>query len=127
MNEDLYNNPMIDMAKSSLTPNQMEEYKKIGEHMYNNEMYKNVELNTKTQKSTDNEIAIYASESLKSGLHPKELSEKEISCLSTFFGKQWYEKFDYTIDDIPKYFIRDGMKLSRQQKRFLERKLKKKL
>jgi hypothetical protein len=126
MNQDLYNNPMVDMAKKSLTPKQLEEYKKIGEYMYNTEMYRDVELNLKTQKkSTDEEIAFYAYESLKSGLNPKELSQKEISCLKNLLGEKWYEKFDYTIDDVPKYIFGGNEKLSRQQRRFLERKMKK--
>ena len=31
---DLFNNPMVNNALKAMTPEQIEEYKKIGEHMY---------------------------------------------------------------------------------------------
>ena len=61
-NIDLFNNPMVDSAKKALTPEQMEEYKKIGEYMYNNDVFKSGGNIVNTEES----ILMYAVESLRS-------------------------------------------------------------
>jgi hypothetical protein len=118
---DLFDNPMIDAAKKALTPEQIEEYKKIGEYMYNNDIFKN----TGNILNTEENILVYATESLRSGLNPSELSQQEKQCLISTYGDNWYEKFGFTKDEILKDILNIDKAVSRQQRRYLERKMNK--
>lgn len=133
---DLFNNPIIENAKKALTEEQKEEYKKIGEYMYKDIDYKNVE--TKTKVATDEETIYYASEALKAGGDPNDLSVDELKLLNKTYGEKWYERFNLTKDEVPKeslsmneLIIKDAedklknLKMSRQQKRAMERLIEK--
>lgn len=134
---DLFNNPMIESAKKSLTPEQIEEYKRIGEYMYNNVDFKNAS-NIKTAK--DEDILAYASEALKSGADPHDLAEGEIELLVKTYGEKWYERFNLEESEVPKPKTKMSiaeevfqkaeekaktLDLSRQQRRAMERKIEK--
>lgn len=100
---DLFNNPMVSSAKKALTAEQQEEYKKVGEYMYKNLNYNEIEASSMINKKPSNEdLAFYAMEAIKAGGHPRDLSEAELNALTQVFGVKWYEKFDYTEKDIPK-------------------------
>jgi len=120
-NNDLFNNPMVESAKKALTPEQMEEYKKIGEYMYNNDVFKSGGNIVNTEES----ILMYAVESLRSGLNPSELSQQEKQCLISTYGDNWYEKFGFSGDEILRDVLNIDKAVSRQQRRYLERKMKK--
>lgn len=120
-NNDLFNNPMVESAKKALTPEQIEEYKKIGEYMYNNNMYNDSNIPVNTEEN----ILSYAIQSLRSGLKPSELSQSEKQCLISTYGDNWYEKFDFTKDDILNDVLNIDKAVSRQQRRYLERRMKK--
>jgi len=133
---DLFNNPIIENAKKALTEEQKEEYKKIGEYMYKDIDYKNVE--TKTKVATDEETIYYASEALKAGGDPNDLSVDELKLLNKTYGEKWYERFNLTKHEVPKeslsmneLIIKDAedklknLKMSRQQKRAMERLIEK--
>lgn len=134
---DLFNNPMVDSAKRALTDEQKEEYKRMGEYMYNNQNYNTVETSTINSNPDVKDFAMYAVEALKSGLDPSELSQKERHSLLQVYGENWYEHFGLTKDDIPKESLNPEevlqvveekakqLKLNRKQRRALERKLKK--
>jgi len=101
MNDHIFNNPMVDMAKKALTPEQQAEYKKMGEYMYNNNVYSTVEQGSKIQEPDEAELACYATESLKAGLDPMDLTQKELRALIDLHGDSWYEKFDYKKEEVP--------------------------
>lgn len=90
-----------DFAKKLLTPEQKAEYQKIGEYMYNKCNYNISNVNSKVP--TYQELATYALESIKSGLHPRELSIQEIEAVCKVYGKKWYKKFDYKKSDVPQF------------------------
>lgn len=127
---DLFNNPMIQSARNAMTPEQVEEYKKIGEYMYNNHDYIKIE-NIKESNNTD--LLSYAVQALKSGLDPCDLSKPEIQSLTDTYGEKWYEQFgiDDTKHSLPKLQtqivpISEVLKtLSRQERRKQERENKK--
>lgn len=102
MNNDLFNNPMIDMAKKALTPEQIEDYKRIGEYMYNSTNYQISETGSKIREPTEENLFLYAVEGLKSGLDPNDLSDGELRALIRFYGDNWYEKFGFKKEDVPK-------------------------
>ncbi len=129
---------MIQAAKKALTPQQIEEYKRIGEHMYSNTDYHLADVNNvRVKDSNPTDLLIYATQALRAGGDPKDLTEKELSMLVGVYGDKWYEKFDLDENDIPKQVnsideaineVKRQMKdknLSRQQRRMLERRLNK--
>lgn len=137
---DLYNNPMINAAKKALSPEQMEEYKRIGNYMYNNTNYNTLETTPKINKPTSQELCMYALEFIKAGGEPVNLSEEELNALVQIKGKKWYEEFGFEEKDIPKPMIelldsKEGLeivesqlknlKITRQERRAIERKLEK--
>ena len=99
---DLFNNPMINAAKKALNPEQVEEYKRIGEYMYNSQNYQIAETGSKVTEPTEENLFLYAVEAMKSGLNPMDLSDGELRSLIRFYGERWYEKFDYTENEVPK-------------------------
>lgn len=99
---DLFNNPMVESAKKSMTPEQREYYESIGKHMYTNEKIKLMESGSKVQESTEESKLAYAYMSVKSGLHPDDLTDEELRLLAKYYGKTWYTKFDYKDGDVRK-------------------------
>jgi hypothetical protein len=133
MNSELYNN-----IKRNFSQEQLDEYKKIGEYMYNNVDYKVASQGLNITQPKENDILSYAIQGLKSGLNPDDLTDKEVEILVKTYGDKWYEKFNIDasevvdrsknvqmqiIDDVRKKTSQ--MNLSRQQKRMIERRIKK--
>ena len=135
MNNDLYDNPMIRSAKKQLTKEQLEEYKRIGEYMYNNVDYHQNDVKaSKIKESNPTDLLTYAVQALKSGGDPKDLTPQEINMLVSVYGDKWYEKFGLEEQDVPNPLtnvlneVEKKMKnanLSRQQRRMIEKKLAK--
>jgi hypothetical protein len=135
---DLFNNPFFENAKKSLTEEQKEEYKKIGEYMYNKDIYSTAETKIKSD-ITHEEILFYAVQALKSGINPKDLTQKEIQALTDTYGKYWYEKFGLEKEDVPELTITkedlrtvmedkiNNLQLDRKAKKKLKKKLNKQL
>jgi len=90
------------MKKSFLdgaTEEDKEKYQKFGEKFYNS-------FDVHTGNPSDNTIFMeeslaYVVESLKSGLHPKYLTEDEIVLLQAGYGEDWYKKWGYKKNEIP--------------------------
>lgn len=81
-----------------------EKYRKFGEKFYNS-------FNVNTGAPDDNTIFMeeslaYVIESLKSGLHPKHLTQDEIVLLQAGYGDEWYKKWGYTKRDVPEVNIK---------------------
>ena len=135
-NNDLYDNPMVQAAKKALTPEQIEEYKRIGEYMYNKTDYHLTEVkSSQIKKANPTDLLNYAVQMIKSGGDPKDLTPEEVNMLVGVYGEKWYEQFDLEENDVPKpvpnsvqQYIEQKMKdmnLSRQQRRMVERQLNK--
>lgn len=100
-NNDLFNNPMVDAARKAMTPEQIEEYKKVGEYMYNSVDYRIKEIGSKVKSADKNDLVEYASQALNSGLDPHDLSSEELRALIEEFGEDWYTHFDYKKEEVP--------------------------
>lgn len=98
---DLFNNPMVEAAMKALTPEQKEEYKRIGEYMFSTD-YLQTEKKREDDKENPDDILRYADEALKAGLDPMDLSKKEVQLLTDMRGPKWYEEYDYEEDEVPK-------------------------
>jgi hypothetical protein len=102
---DLFNNPMVEAAKKSMTPEQLEEYKRVGEYMYNNDVYKVSEIGSKVKQPENSDLILYSTQALKSGGSPHDLSGAELRALIDVYGDKWYERFGFTQDEVPKPVI----------------------
>lgn len=85
-----------------------EKYLKFGERFYNSF---DVDTGAPIQDETGNplicmeEALAYVVESLKSGLHPCHLTYDEAMIVKAGYGDQWYEKWGYTVEDIPSEWL----------------------
>jgi hypothetical protein len=96
---------MFDTLRSKFMEQVPEEnqaaYKRFGEKFHSSF---NVNTGSPVDLSTINmeESLAYVVESLKSGLHPRYLSEDEVVMLRAGYGDKWYEKWEYTEKDLQK-------------------------
>ena len=101
---DLFTNPMVQQAKQAMTQEQLDEYKRIGEEMYNTVDFVNSEIidnpslpgSKSLHDSTPQEIieaVAYIVEAMKSGLHPDYLDDNEKEVCKAFYGDDWKSKF----------------------------------
>jgi len=114
-----------EMAKNALSPEEKEKYRQMGEYMYSDNA---LSLMNGATRPEEKDYVTYATEALKSGLDPKELSEDEIRALIAFYGDKWYEKFGFERQDVklPLIELVQPKKLKRQERRRLERENEKK-
>lgn len=90
--------PFIEAAKKSLTPEQKERYKKLGEAYFNDI---NMETSSINNNPVDDMVA-YLITAVRSGLHPSYLDDEEKKFLKDALGEKWYEKYNFTVDDLKK-------------------------
>jgi len=95
----LWDNPMTRSAMKAMSPEELQRYKEIGQSMYG-------DVDFEASKVLNNipppmaEAVAYVEESLKSGLHPSMLEEKEVALLVEVRGHKWYERWGYTQDNL---------------------------
>lgn len=99
-NEDLFNSSFAESVRKSLSPEQLAEYEKIGDYMYSHDGYKVATMGSQVTEPVQEELIAYAISALRSGLHPSDLSLKEIAGIAGLYGDKWYEEFGYTKEDI---------------------------
>jgi hypothetical protein len=99
---DLFNNPMVEAAKKAMSPEQIEEYKRIGEYMYKNDVYRVMEVGSKVKQPEKSELIMYATQALNSGGSPNDLSNEELVALIDVYGDKWYERFGFEESEVPK-------------------------
>lgn len=95
----LWNNPMMEAARKSLTDEQKLQYRQIGEELYGNIDFESAEYFSDIAPPFT-EAAAYIKESVKSGLHPSLLEENEKIILKDICGEKWYEEFGYCEEDL---------------------------
>lgn len=98
----LWNNDMVRSAINSLSDEDKERYKKIGESMF-----KDIDFDSSQVIDSNNnnppflsDATAYILESIKSGLHPSMLAENEKIILNEVLGKDWYKKYGYVEEDL---------------------------
>ena len=97
----LWNNEMVNSALKSMSPSDLEHYKKLGEGLYKDLNFETSNIETKENMPPFLADALaYIVESIKSGLHPSMLDEDEKKVLTEVYGKEWYKKWDYTEADL---------------------------
>jgi hypothetical protein len=106
---DLFNNPMVNKALKSLSPQQIEDYRKIGEQMYGNIDFTDSKILNQMSPPIEEAVA-YVEEGIKSGLLPVDLTEDEVALLSTTYGEKWYEKYGFKEHEVPEQGLSLKMK-----------------
>tara|TARA_Y100000389_G_scaffold196807_1_gene230318 strand:+ start:65 stop:424 length:360 start_codon:yes stop_codon:yes gene_type:complete len=96
---DLFNNPMVKAALASMTPEQIENYKKIGEKMYGNLNFEDPRYIINPEIKMTEALACIESQ-IRSGLHPSDIEDKEKALLVDAYGENWYEKWGFVKQDL---------------------------
>ena len=97
----LWDNDMVKNALKSMSPKDLQHYKKLGESLY-----KDLDFQTSKVENDANlppfmtDALAYVVETLKSGLHPSMLNENEKFLLQEGFGSKWYENYGYVKEDL---------------------------
>ena len=99
---DLFDNPMVRMARKALPKEKIERMKFLGESMFTDIDF---------EKTSDNNLPSMFQESInyidsmiKSGLHPSMLSKDEKILMKETIGEKWYEKYGYNEKDLDEIF-----------------------
>jgi hypothetical protein len=92
LQDQLFNNEMIKQARESMTPEQLEEYKKKGEEFFANVDFEDKDGNTIPPVES---ACAYITEGLKSGMHPSYLDDDEKRVMEEIYGKEWYKKWGW--------------------------------
>lgn len=92
---------MIQNARDAMSDELKEEYKRLGESMFEHDFVNTCEV---TEVGTGDlapvEPSLILHECLKSGLHPDDLDDNDVSVLTSVYGKEWYVKYGYIkLDD----------------------------
>lgn len=98
--DNLYDSKVVQSVIKNMTSEQRQRYKKIGESLYNTTNFKDRKLLHNVEPPLKESIK-YIVEGLNSGLHPKYLTEKEVEILGKFYGRDWYQRWDYKKTDLP--------------------------
>ena len=97
---DIWNNPMVNNAIKSMTPEQLKEYQQIGQYMYGTINFEDSKVINKLDPPLPESVA-YIEQGIKAGLMPCDLSEDEIVVLTTAYGEKWYERDGFTKNEVP--------------------------
>jgi hypothetical protein len=97
---DLFNNPMVNNALKAMTPEQISNYKKLGEHMYGNVNFVDSKIINNVCPPMEESVA-YVEEGIKSGLLPCDLTEDEVILLTSAFGPRWFERYNFEEHEVP--------------------------
>ena len=96
---DLFNNPMVNNALKALTPEQIEDYRKIGEQLYGNINFEDSKILNNMPAPMAESVA-YVEEGIKAGLLPCDLTEDEVVLLTEAYGEKWYERYGFKRDEV---------------------------
>jgi hypothetical protein len=95
---DLFNNPMVNNARSAMSKEDLERYEDWGHAVFDDIDYETASV-TKYPPPMLNALS-YIEESLKSGQHPSTLNIDEINILNEMRGKEWYKNWGYEEEDL---------------------------
>jgi len=97
--QDLFNNPMVTAALKAMSPEEKEQYKRIGEQMYGNLNFEDARylINPEVQIS---EALTCLEGQIRSGLHPTDMTDNEKAVLKDAYGEKWYEKWGFVEEDL---------------------------
>lgn len=101
--DDLFDNEMVRAAASSMSLEDKHKYMMMGEKIFNTIDFDTGKIITDDDKH--DLICFEIVENLKSGYHPKFLSESEINTLFYSMGDDWFTKLGFELEDLPDFVI----------------------
>jgi hypothetical protein len=90
---DLFDNPMSRAALKSLSPEDLERYKYIGEQLYTKIDYDKSKVVDVDTPATFDETVLYIEVGLRSGLLPEHLSDDEKRIMYEKYGEDWINRY----------------------------------
>ena len=90
----LFDNPMFQQMKQSLSKEDQQKYDQIGKELYESINFETGEVEEAVDVMAQLKIM------LQSGLHPSFLSYEEKQFLENYLGKTWYLEFGYLENDL---------------------------
>lgn len=97
MGASLFNNPMIENLKKTMKKEDLENYEKIGQHMYGSIDFESGKANEPFMM-TDALANLIGM--IKSGLHPSMLTDDEKFFLKEMKGDEWYKSLGFVKEDL---------------------------
>lgn len=96
--DNLFDNPMVRAASMSMSNEDKEKYKRLGEEMYDNVDFVSGDVNNLPPPMA--EAVAYLSTQLQAGMHPSVLESNEQELLSQAYGPTWYQRWGYVLGDL---------------------------
>ena len=96
---DLFNDPTLKKARDSLSKEDQEKYKKMGEYLFENINFADNTMDSDFKPPIEDACA-YIIQGIQSGLHPSYLDDNEKELLKQNYGDDWYKKWGYTAKDL---------------------------
>lgn len=87
---DLWDNPMVREARKNMTPEQLEQYERLGREMYGTLDFENV---SESKVQDDIDAVKYIESALRAGLRPCDLEDNEKTFMENRYGENWYERY----------------------------------
>lgn len=97
---DLFDNPMVRNARSQMTEEQLDSYKKKGEAMYNGIDFIGDGSSKETVPQVMADSIKQVLDSIKAGEHISFLEKNEKNLMSEYYGEEWYSKYGYEKEDL---------------------------
>jgi hypothetical protein len=98
-NSSLFNNSQFKEAFKSLSTEDQEKYKKIGEELYGTIDFEKTGNKKDTEPDSD-ELVAYVINQLRSGIHPSDMEPGEKLIMEDAYGEEWYTKWGYVKEDL---------------------------
>ena len=99
--DDLFGNPMVRAAIASMSEEDKQRYKDIGEKMYGNMNFEDSRYLIDPDVQMSQALECVEAQ-IRSGLHPSDTDEAERNLLKDAYGKEWYKKWGFTKKDLVK-------------------------
>lgn len=97
---DLFNNPLVNNALKAMSPEQLADYKKIGEQLYGSINFEDSKIINNMPPPMAESVA-YVEEGIKAGLLPEDLDENEVVLLEQAYGAEWYLRYGWSKENVP--------------------------
>ena len=117
---DIWNNPMINNALKAMSPEQVQEYQRIGEYMYGSVNFEDSKIIKKMDPPLPESVADIE-EGLKAGLMPSDLTEDEVVVLTQAYGDKWYERYGFDKSEVPEEGL--SIKMKEEIEAFVQNKI----
>ena len=97
---DLFEGDLAKQIRDSLSEEDKEKYRIIGEQLYGSIDYCNPSKSSNNLSDSMIEAISYIEIQLRAGLHPSFLEQNEKELLKEAYGKEWYLKWGYVEEDL---------------------------